>query len=191
VALLQELAAARPEGRWVHRRAAEPVAPVLLRRDALHNLLGPVTGDNGPEDLDDGPICQTLEALGCQLEPQDEGWAVTVPPSRGMDLRREVDLIEEVARLVGYDQFCAHLPDPLEPGGAEPAQLLERRLRRSLCAAGLQETCSFSLTTAAAGRIPLANPLLADYGHLRDNLHEELLQAARRLGFRLLAAQLV
>ena len=180
VALLQELAAARPEGRWVHRRAAEPVAPVLLRRDALHNLLGPVTGDNGPEDLDDGPICQTLEALGCQLEPQDEGWAVTVPPSRGMDLRREVDLIEEVARLVGYDQFCAHLPDPLEPGGAEPAQLLERRLRRSLCAAGLQETCSFSLTTAAAGRIPLANPLLADYGHLRDNLHEELLQAARR-----------
>jgi phenylalanyl-tRNA synthetase beta chain len=180
VALLQELAAARPEGRWVHRRAAEPVAPVLLRRDALHNLLGPVNGDEGPEDLDDGPICQTLEALGCKLEPQDEGWAVTVPPSRGMDLRREVDLIEEVARLVGYDQFCAHLPDPLEPGGSEPTQLLERRLRRSLCAAGLQETCSFSLTTAAAGRIPLANPLLADYGHLRDNLHEELLQAARR-----------
>ena len=180
VALLQELASARLEGRWVHRRAAEPVAPLLLRRDALHNLLGPVNGDDGPEDLGDGPICQTLEALGCQLEPQDEGWAVTVPPSRGMDLRREVDLIEEVARLVGYDQFCAHLPDPLEPGGAEPTQLLERRLRRSLCAAGLQETCSFSLTTAAAGRIPLANPLLADYGHLRDNLHEELLQAARR-----------
>jgi phenylalanyl-tRNA synthetase beta chain len=97
-----------------------------------------------------------------------------------MDLQREVDLIEEVARLVGYDHFACHLPDPLEPGGLTPAQQVERRLRRQLCAAGLQEACSFSLVPAAAGRIPLANPLLADYGYLRDNLHGELLCAARR-----------
>lgn len=181
VALLQELAGARPAGRWVHRRAAEPVAPLLLRRDALHNLLGPVEAEDGSEeDLGDEPIEATLEALGCQLTSHEEGWAVTVPPSRAIDLRREVDLIEEVARLVGYDRFCSHLPDPLEPGGPDPQQWLERRLRRQLCAVGLQETCSFSLTTAAPGRIPLANPLLADYGHLRDNLHEDLLQAARR-----------
>jgi phenylalanyl-tRNA synthetase beta chain len=91
-----------------------------------------------------------------------------------------VDLIEEVARLVGYDQFACHLPDPIEPGGLEPAQMAERRLRRALCAAGLQEACCFSLVAAGEGRIPLANPLLADYGHLRDSLHEELLAAARR-----------
>ncbi len=103
-----------------------------------------------------------------------------VPPSRAIDLHREVDLIEEVARLVGYDHFACHLPDPIEPGGLEPAQQLERRLRRALAAAGLQEVCSFSLVPAAPGRIPLANPLLADYGHLRDNLLEELLAAARR-----------
>jgi phenylalanyl-tRNA synthetase beta chain len=181
VALLQELAGACCEGRWCHSRPPQPSAPLLLRRDALHNLLGPVEAEDGSEeDLGDEPIEATLEALGCQLEPHEEGWAVTVPPSRAMDLRREVDLIEEVARLVGYDRFCSHLPDPLEPGGPDPQQGLERRLRRQLCAAGLQETCSFSLTTAAPGRIPLANPLLADYGHLRDNLHEELLQAARR-----------
>jgi phenylalanyl-tRNA synthetase beta chain len=103
-----------------------------------------------------------------------------VPPSRALDLRREVDLIEEVARLVGYDQFGARLPDPLEPGGPEPIQLLERRLRQALCSAGLQETLALSLTTGGSERIPLANPLLADYGHLRDNLHDELLEAARR-----------
>ena len=103
-----------------------------------------------------------------------------VPPERAVDLKREVDLIEEVARLVGYDHFASHLPDPLIPGGLEPPQQLERRLRRSLCAAGLQEICSLSLVAEAPGRVPLANPLLADYGHLRDNLHEDLLQAARR-----------
>ena len=181
VVLLMELAGARVEGRWLHERAQEPQQPLWLDRDHLHNLLGPVLVEGEPEDLDDGRIEATLEALGCTLNAEDdEGWWVQVPPARAMDLQREVDLIEEVARLVGYDRFAAHLPDPLVPGGLEPSQQAERRLRRALCAAGLQETCSYTLVPEAPGRIPLANPLLADYGHLRDQLHGELLQAARR-----------
>jgi phenylalanyl-tRNA synthetase beta chain len=180
VQLLTELAGARLQGRWLHRRNAAEVEPLTLERDTLHNLLGPVIEDGEELDLADKRIEATLEALGCRLEPCDEGWQVTVPPERAMDLRREVDLIEEVARLVGYDQFASHLPDPLEPGGLSPEQQVERRLRRALCAAGLQESCGLSLVVAAPGRVPLANPLLADYGHLRDNLHDELLQAARR-----------
>jgi phenylalanyl-tRNA synthetase beta chain len=99
-----------------------------------------------------------------------------------------VDLIEEVARLVGYDRFASHLPDPIEPGGLSDEQQAERRLRRMLVAAGLQETCSLSLGPAQserpgadpAKRVALANPLLADYSHLRDSLVDELLQAAQR-----------
>jgi len=180
VQLLQELAGAEVEGRWLHQRSPEPRQPLALDRDALHNLLGPVVVADEPEDLGDERIEQTLTALGCSLSPTEDGWLVQVPAARAMDLQRPVDLIEEVARLVGYDQFAAHLPDPLEPGGLTPEQQAERRLRRALCAAGLQETCALSLVTAAPGRIPLANPLLADYGHLRDNLHQELLQSARR-----------
>jgi phenylalanyl-tRNA synthetase beta chain len=149
----------------------------------LHNLLGPLQSgadDDESLDLDDDAIEQTLSAIGCELHPSDEGWLVQVPPQRAIDLQREVDLIEEVARLVGYDRFASHLPDPLEPGGLEPTQLAERRLRRGLCAAGLQELCTFSLVPAGSSRIPLANPLLSDYGHLRDGLHDELLAAAAR-----------
>ena len=180
VALLQELAGAHVEGRWWHGLPEAPTPPVVLNRDALHNLLGPVLVGGEPQDLDDSRIEATLKALGCQLEPNDDGWSVTVPAQRALDLKREVDLIEEVARLVGYDQFDVHLPDPLVPGGLDPTQQAERRLRRALCAAGLQELSTLSLVKAAKGRISLANPLLADTGHLRDNLHEELLQAARR-----------
>jgi len=142
-----------------------------------------VQGDGGEDpmqDLEDDAITATLSAIGCQLTVCDDGWQVRVPPQRAIDLRREVDLIEEVARLVGYDRFAAHLPDPLEPGGLDPAQQVERRLRRGLCDAGLQEICSFSLVSEAEGRCPLANPLLSDYGHLRDGIHGELLEAARR-----------
>jgi phenylalanyl-tRNA synthetase beta chain len=180
VQLLSELAGAGVSGRWLHRRAETQTKALILERDALHNLLGPVIEDSEEVDLADERIEATLEALGCRLEPCEDGWQVTIPPERGMDLRRPVDLIEEVARLVGYDQFASHLCDPLEPGGLSPEQQVERRLRRALCAAGLQESCGLSLVAAAPGRVPLANPLLADYGHLRDNLHDELLQAARR-----------
>ena len=211
VALLQDLCGATVLGRWCHRRPVSEPVPLRLRRDALHQLLGPVQvldGEPGElEDLEDDQIVQTLTALGCELgeRPGAEGWDVMVPPSRSQDLVREVDLIEEVARLVGYDRFASHLPDPLEPGGLSPDQQVERRLRRALAAAGLQETCHLSLGPAcsvlSAGlaehgspaeadtgapalatptRLPLANPLLADYSHLRDGLVEELLLAARR-----------
>ncbi|MGB7564108.1 MAG: phenylalanine--tRNA ligase subunit beta [Prochlorococcaceae cyanobacterium] len=177
---LVELAGAEPVGRWLHQLPERPAQPLDLRRDALHQLLGPVVDQGRTADLPDEAIEQTLQALGCVLEPSEDGWSVRVPPSRGQDLVREVDLIEEVARLVGYDRFASHLPDPISPGGLSPAQEVERRLRRALCQAGLQETCALSLVEAGPGRIPLANPLLADYGHLRDNLIDELLQAARR-----------
>jgi len=180
VALLQELAGAEVRGRWLHRRPEQEAPAILLRRDALHNLLGPVLVDGEAEDLDDDRITRPLEALGCHLAATEGGWRVEVPPARAIDLRREVDLIEEVARLVGFDHFACHLPDPLESGGPGEALLVERRLRRGLCAAGLQETCAFSLVAAGEGRVPLSNPLLADTGFLRDTLHNELLQAARR-----------
>ncbi len=189
VQLFQELCGASLEGRWCHERSEEPRPALNLRRDALHNLLGPViTADGDETDLEDAEIEQILTALGCSLSPDDEGWQVQVPPSRAMDLVREVDLIEEVARLVGYDRFASHLPDPIEPGGLNAEQEAERRLRRILAASGLQETCSLSLGPAVserpgadpARRVALANPLLADYSHLRDSLVDELLLAAQR-----------
>ena len=188
VALLQELCGATVQSRWLHQRSEVAKEPLELRRDALHNLLGPVATEGAEEDLADAEIERILQALGCSLEQAEEGWLVHVPPARAMDLQREVDLIEEVARLVGYDRFASHLPDPIAPGGLTPVQEAERRLRRLLAAAGLQEVCSLSLGPAEAERpgadpsrrVPLANPLLADYSHLRDSLVDELLFAAQR-----------
>ncbi|MBM5807614.1 MAG: phenylalanine--tRNA ligase subunit beta [Cyanobacteria bacterium M_surface_10_m2_179] len=189
VQLFQELCGASLEERWCHERSEDPRPALNLRRDALHNLLGPViTADGDETDLEDAEIEQILSALGCSLSPDDDGWQVQVPPSRAMDLEREVDLIEEVARLVGYDRFASHLPDPIQPGGLNAEQEAERRLRRILAASGLQETCSLSLGPAVserpgadpARRVALANPLLADYSHLRDSLVDELLLAAQR-----------
>ena len=111
---------------------------VLLRRikllwhwrSALHQLLGPLQSDNGGVDLDDASIERCLEALDL-AHCNRRGMGGGDTPSRRQDLHREVDLIEEVARLVGFDRF-KHLPDPLQPGALTPRQQAERRLRRLL-----------------------------------------------------------
>ena len=144
VALLQELCQAKPMGQWVASRSTVAMEPLVLRREALDRLLGPLANGDWIEDL---RVSALLERLGCSLhaetdeEAQVVSWSVQVPPARQLDLQREVDLIEEIARLVGYDNFGSHLPDPVEPGGLNAEQELLRRLRSNLRAAGLQEIC--------------------------------------------------
>jgi phenylalanyl-tRNA synthetase beta chain len=156
---------------------------VLLRREALQRLLGPLHTSEGPADLDDASIERCLTALGCSLTATAAGWQVVAPPSRRQDLHREVDLIEEVARLTGFDRFGAHLPDPLVPGALTPRQQADRRLRHLFSAAGLQEITTLSLVGASEQepeRVALSNPLLAETSYLRTNLWEELLQVCVR-----------
>jgi phenylalanyl-tRNA synthetase beta chain len=184
VALLQELCGARVvDRRWSGEAPGSP-SPVSLRREALDRLLGPLPSDDDAfAAIPDGTVVATLERLGCVVSADDEGWRVTPPPSRGQDLQREVDLIEEVARLIGYDRFALHLPDPVEPGGLEPSQAVLRRLRAALRGQGLQELCHLSLVPTDSERtdqVCLHNPLLAETSALRQALLPALLQAAVR-----------
>ena len=169
-------------GRWVGGEGPKDPTPLPLRRTALHQLLGPIDTDSGPMDLADNAIEQCLTALGCELNSTDDGWDVMTPPSRRQDLHREVDLIEEVARLVGFDKFGAHLPDPVAPGSLTPRQQAERRLRQLFCSTGLQEITTLSLVGSSEGdgRIAISNPLLAETSHLRTNLWEDHLQICVR-----------
>ncbi|KKZ14815.1 MAG: hypothetical protein TH68_03855 [Candidatus Synechococcus spongiarum 142] len=149
---------------------------VTLRRRAIHRLLGSMA-DGTP--VQDATVEGCLRALGCDLVPTEEGWLVTIPPSRCQDLCREVDLIEEVARLVGYDHFSTALPTPLAPGGRNRQQRLLQQLRQRLIATGLQELCHMSLDQGSPGALVLANPLVSDHSCLRTVLYNGLLRAAQ------------
>lgn len=183
VTLMEEHLGIKSNGCWVYGEPLKTAEPVKLRREAIHRLLGPIADENDNRYLEDDIIETSLLALGCELSPYNEGWLVIVPPSRRRDLSREVDLIEEVSRLVGFDRFEANLPDPLEPGGLTTAQTAERLLRQMLCGAGLQEVTTLSLVGADSEepqRIAISNPLLAETSHLRTNLWEEHLRICQR-----------
>jgi phenylalanyl-tRNA synthetase beta chain len=125
-----------------------------------------------------------LESLGFERNGSD----VTVPTWR-RDVEGTADLVEEVARIVGYDAVPS---TPLEraPGVAKPtatrSQLVERRVRRTAAARGLDEAVTWSFISEkeadafGGGAWVLANPISEDMKAMRPSLLPGLVAAARR-----------
>ena len=145
----------------------EPVQPrtIFLRPERVSHLLGvPVPR---------AEIERFLSAVGFVAAPKDNRLAVQIPGWRP-DVTREVDLIEEVARLRGYDSFPDELR-PYRPGTVPdaPAEVTLRRIREQLVASGsgLLEARTLPLGPAdGPDAVALQNPLSAEEAHLRSRL---------------------
>src|SRR6266566_9527996 len=99
-----------------------------------------------------GEIARSLRALGAACRTQRDALLVTPPSFRG-DLRLEEDLIEEVARVGGYDRVPVALPEvPLAAGEDTPGRRLAAGVRRALVAAGLAEMVTLAFTDAETKR---------------------------------------
>ncbi|MDY4296542.1 MULTISPECIES: phenylalanine--tRNA ligase subunit beta [unclassified Xanthomonas] len=155
-------------------------APIALRRARILRVLG--------IEIADADVERILRALGMDVVASADGWQVTAP-SRRFDVAIEEDLIEELARIHGYDR----LPTTL-PGGAtriamdSETQLDERSVRRQLLARDLLETINYAFVDAALldqwglhdGRVALANPLSAELAVMRPSLLPGLVAALGR-----------
>ncbi|MFL6725457.1 MAG: phenylalanine--tRNA ligase subunit beta [Sphingomicrobium sp.] len=127
---------------------------------------------------------EILESLGFELD----GQSVTVPTWR-RDVEGAADLVEEVARIIGYDQVPS-TPLDRAPGVAKPtatrSQLTERRVRRTAAARGLDEAVTWSFISEAEANLfggadwRLANPISEDMKVMRPSLLPGLIAAARR-----------
>ncbi|PSN14412.1 phenylalanine--tRNA ligase subunit beta [filamentous cyanobacterium CCT1] len=182
--LLQELAGATVVAQTVGTTALGATIPervLTLRLNRVTQLLGQVVNlGQEPQDLPPETIQQLLETLGCQVFPTDNAgvWAVTVPAYRYRDLEREIDLIEEIARLYGYNHFADTLPQKAVGGYLSVEAALRRRLREAFRAAGLTELLHYSLTKPTSDRqVTLANPLFPEYSALRQDLIDGLIEA--------------
>ena len=176
--------------------------PIQLSVKQVQRHLG-TTLDDTPHHsaLTPDLIHQYLTALGCTLKPAEdarvphpsrshrEGWDVQSPdhpdttfsvqlPSWRLDLEREIDLIEEVARVYGYNRFANTLPTAL-PVIAHPTAAKEAAVRTRLLALGYSESISstFASQTDAdlfAGKgkrtVPMENPLSEEASLLRPSL---------------------
>ncbi|MBW3041967.1 phenylalanine--tRNA ligase subunit beta [Prochlorococcus marinus] len=165
---------------------------VGLRIEKINRILGKLISTNNLSDdrssnrtryLNNDEIETFLTKLGCQITSNSWGWNVEIPPYRSSDLTREIDLIEEIARLIGYDNFDSNMPDPLEPGVLSPSKLVERRLRNSFIHNGFQEVVTSSLVgpdSSGENAVLIKNPLLTETSRLRTNVWDEHLKILQR-----------
>jgi phenylalanyl-tRNA synthetase beta chain len=183
LALLTELAGgtiAAQETAAARGTQASMTRSIELRLERVNQILGPISVAEEVAELKPVEIERILKALGCEISTlnQDEVWTVTVPPYRYRDLEREIDLIEEIARLHGYNNFCETLPEKTEPGYLSVEQSLSRKLRETFRAIGLTEVMHYSLVKPNQERqIVLSNPLFPDYSALRTDLLTGLIEA--------------
>jgi len=119
--------------------------------------------------------------IGCTLKSKEYGWDVAVIPNRSQDLIREIDLIEEIARLIGYDRFDLNLPNPIKPGKLSPEQLALKKVKSGFIENGFNEVLSYSLVPEDNEKlIKISNPLLLETSCLRDNIWKEHLEIVNR-----------
>ncbi len=153
---------------------------VELRFERVRRLLG--------MPLERDEVEAMLSRISDNVTATEDGWSV-IPPSYRFDIERECDLVEEVARVKGYDNLDDRLPK-LIPSGRIPAesQVNKRQLMNTLVALGYQESISYSFiddqmrSDFAAGEektIPLANPLAENMSVMRGSLWPGLVSACQ------------
>ena len=182
IALLQEIAGGTPVAQGIadHRVDFSSLGAITLRLSRLNQVLGQVNKAEGMGYIEASDVESILGALGCTLEPvagEHDTWSVKVPPYRYRDLEREIDLIEEVARLYGYDRFGDTLPAKTEPGQLSPEYAIKNKLRAVLRGVGLTEVVQYSLVKPTGKEVTLSNPLFAEYSALRGELFSGLLES--------------
>lgn len=175
VGAMTDVSVPAQETRTTHRAA------VLLSIDEVQRLLGTTLEESSSGKLVPPEVIeQYLQALGCHLRPADEpgSYQVTLPSWR-LDLEREIDLIEEIARVYGYNRFADTLPS-FSGGVIElPDAAKEAKVRSTLLSLGWTEAiggtfCSEDdaklFAAPGAAGVAMGNPLNAEAGMLRPSL---------------------
>ena len=172
-------------------------AAITFRPEKANELIG--------IHLERDGIIDILTRLECQVTPNGDDSVAVIPPHYRIDIEREIDLIEEIARLNGYDKIPATMPIArVVSDRPNQHQDVEKRVRDLLVNNGMTEIINFSFTAPdAAGKlllsdddsrriaIKLANPLVDEQSVMRTSLLPGLLETvARNMNFRSLDLKL-
>ncbi len=152
-------------------------ATIELRRSRIEKILGLSMADNDVQDI--------LERLGMQVTATEQGWQA-VAPSYRFDMAIEADLIEELARIYGYNRLPVRVPQAATPLAKAPeAKMPMADIRRQLISRGYQEAITYSFVDSKVQKVlapsvePLAllNPISNDMAVMRSTLWAGLLGA--------------
>lgn len=133
-------------------------AAITLRLDQLKRIIG--------IDVPPDAVRRILVALGCHEEAANSSQVIVVPPSWRRDLSREIDLVEEVARVHGYDQIPEDVSVPMVASHKPESDRIQAKVRQVMTAGGFDEALTASVIperwSAAFSPWTDAEPLVAN-----------------------------
>ncbi len=155
--------------------------PIVLRLSQLPRVLG--------IEIPADEVQRILAALGCQGTSHDAASVTVVPPSWRRDLTREIDLVEELARVYGYDRIPEDVGVPMAPSHRSDEDRVLGKVRQVLLCAGFDEAMTASVVSeesaaalspwTAAAALQTSTPMLKGADRLRRSLIPSLLEARR------------
>nr|YP_010443991.1 hypothetical protein NQZ11_pgp072 [Chattonella marina]UTE94878.1 hypothetical protein CmarPt_p115 [Chattonella marina] len=130
--------------------------------------------------LSNKEICKSLERSNFILveKPLQSEWTVSVPFTRFLDIEEEIDIIEEIARVIGFNNFVSILPKPNKIGKISKYVNNRRKFRQAFLSLGFVEVFNYPLTQLEekGGNPKLLNPLTNEYSSLRTSLVPQLVK---------------
>nr|YP_010134012.1 phenylalanine tRNA synthetase [Tryblionella apiculata]QWM93501.1 phenylalanine tRNA synthetase [Tryblionella apiculata] len=167
----------------IAQSSQENIRTISLNYKNIKQVLGPITKTNNKYNyISPEIITNALERLQFQThyDEQNQIWKVTVPPLRSDDIILEIDLIEEIGRIYGFNNFLTRLPNIKRIGIEDFHYQTRKKLISCFINLGLNELIQYSLVnkeTHLINEIELINPLVKDYSNLRISLLPNLLKA--------------
>lgn len=159
---------------------------ITLNYKTVNEILGPITHNSKKESnlcyLKPEQISTYLNRLTFifSYNGQKESWEVEVPKSRMNDITREIDLIEEIGRLHGFNNFTTCLPTVINIGNEDLSYKLRKKLTTCFINEGFIELIQYSLNNQfSSTTIKLVNPLINECSTLRESLLPGLIDAAK------------
>ena len=170
----------------IHSAAQIPaiqIPAVDLHYQNIIEILGPaqINKSANPTNVTVAEITSYLERLSFTFEFDHEiqKWKVSIPESRVDDLTREIDLIEEIGRLHGFNNFVSQLPTVKTIGLEDFSYQTRKKLTTCFLSEGLNELIQYSLVKTEVNNktsLKLVNPLVSDCSSLRTSLLPNVLK---------------
>lgn len=160
--------------------------PIVLNYQTVNEILGPIKVDTTEASnyISSETITKYLNQLNFKFSYDDSkhSWKVQIPQSRSDDITREIDLIEEIGRLHGFNSFLTTLPKIKNIGTEDLSYKTRKKITSSLLNLGFNELIHYSLVnekTFTKNEIKLINPLLSDCSNLRSSLLPNLIKTVQ------------
>ena len=160
---------------------------IILTLNNIKKVLGPIktVTASSTEYISPKIITDSLKRLKFDIHYDETNklWEVTVPTLRSDDIVQEIDLIEEIGRLYGFDNFLTRVPPIKSLGQKDLSYQTRKKLTNCLINLGLNELVQYSLVNGneyIENNIELINPLIKDYATLRSSLLPNLIKSIQK-----------